>query len=465
MALRVLLHVPGGCRLRCVRAGCCPAVEARTTAVQCHGRPNRSESRGQPVQTQQRQGREPGPFLQALGGRAERPGGGCGAAGVRAGSERRRGGRPAEAGPAPSARGARRAAADAASPQPQEPTDSGSGRAAHRGSGPEPDRAGDPARQGHRLREALIDRADDAPADGSPPSGDASTREDAYAESDRLHYRLAALAARYVWGRLREGDCIGIGGGRAPTYVTEWLEQLAVEEWRQERIDVVSLAARLSEKEWGTGDVERKFDADDLLDRLGNSLAKDFKAWPVEFALASHPQREAPDITAARAPQLIGDLWEGPRVPDIAVFGVGVVSTGYPPLESQSTYTKGIETILEELKRRIGDAPTGPMLGDVCNHFWVLGERTEAGFRALDDIAQRLNNICISIPPSKLDKAADKILVAGGEQKYPAVRMLLSGPGNTVVRPTVLATDEKTALRLLADLEGAPGRQGQGSAR
>jgi DNA-binding transcriptional regulator LsrR (DeoR family) len=315
------------------------------------------------------------------------------------------------------------------------------------------------------LREALIDRADDAPADGSPPSGDASTREDAYAESDRLHYRLAALAARYVWGRLREGDCIGIGGGRAPTYVTEWLEQLAVEEWRQERIDVVSLAARLSEKEWGTGDVERKFDADDLLDRLGNSLAKDFKAWPVEFALASHPQREAPDIIAARAPQLIGDLWEGPRVPDIAVFGVGVVSTGYPPLESQSTYTKGIETILEELKRRIDDAPTGPMLGDVCNHFWVLGERTEAGFRALDDIAQRLNNICISIPPSKLDKAADKILVAGGEQKYPAVRMLLSGPGNTVVRPTVLATDEKTALRLLADLEGAPGRQGQGSAR
>src|SRR6266545_3063874 len=292
------------------------------------------------------------------------------------------------------------------------------------------------------LREALIDRADDAPADGSPPSGDASTREDAYAESDRLHYRLAALAARYVWGRLREGDCIGIGGGRAPTYVTEWLE-----------------------KEWGTGDVERKFDADDLLDRLGNSLAKDFKAWPVEFALASHPQREAPDIIAARAPQLIGDLWEGPRVPDIAVFGVGVVSTGYPPLESQSTYTKGIETILEELKRRIDDAPTGPMLGDVCNHFWVLGERTEAGFRALDAIAQRLNNICISIPPSKLDKAADKILVAGGEQKYPAVRMLLSGPGNTVVRPTVLATDEKTALRLLADLEGAPGRQGQGSAR
>jgi DNA-binding transcriptional regulator LsrR (DeoR family) len=282
-------------------------------------------------------------------------------------------------------------------------------------------------------------------------SSDEGQRRQAYVDSDRLHGRLGWLAAQHVWARIQEGDCIAVSGGRAPAYTVETLKRMVGAQWRLGRIQVVSLSARFGEKEWGTDDVERKFDADDLLDRLGGSLAKEYQPWPVEFALASQPTREARDIIAKRAPQFADEPWGEPPLPDIALFGVSVVHAGHPLLApSSKAYTKGIERILNDVKQqRRGDA----FLADVCNYYWVAGEEEAENFQEQRRNAQRLNEVCIAISPAKLDQAKEKVLVAGGAQKYPAILALLKGDG-ALFKPTTLVTDQAIAERLITALSG-----------
>jgi DNA-binding transcriptional regulator LsrR (DeoR family) len=301
------------------------------------------------------------------------------------------------------------------------------------------------------LRSVLLTRSE-LSSEKDYASRDDRQRRQAYSDSDRLHRRLGGLAAQHVWARIKEGDCVAIGGGRAPAHTVETLERMVGQQWRLDRIQVVSLSARFGEKEWGTDDVQRKLDADDLLDRLGRSLAKDYQPWPVEFALASQPSREAPDIIAKRAPQLADEPWGEPPRPDIALFGVSVVHAGHPLLApSSKAYTKGIEPILDDVRRQLGGEA---FLADVCNVHWVAGERTSDNFGEQARIARRLNQVCIAISPNKLDQAEEKILVAGGAQKYPAILGLLKDDGD-LPKPTTLVTDQAIAERLVRALRTA----------
>jgi len=213
----------------------------------------------------------------------------------------------------------------------------------------------------------------------------------------------------------------------------------------------VSLAARVGEQEWGTSRFVA--DADDLIGRLGKALAEHYDAQPVVVALAQGLEREAPDLVERKAPQLTGDTWEGHLAPDIAVFGAGVLSTGYPLLRSETTtFIKGIAGILKELDQHLQTGWQSAMLADVCNHYWVVGDPAADSFKDLSDIARRLNEACVSIKPRKLNYAQEKVLVAGGAQKYPAVLSVLKDGVEGVLRPTTLVTDEAIARRLLRDM-------------
>jgi DNA-binding transcriptional regulator LsrR (DeoR family) len=304
------------------------------------------------------------------------------------------------------------------------------------------------------LRTVLLTRSE-LSSEKDYASSDERQRRQAYSDSDRLHRRLGGLAAQHVWARIQDGNCIAVAGGRAPAYTVETLERMVGAQWRLGRIQVVSLSARFGEKEWGTDDAQRKFDADDLLDRLGGSLAKDYQPWPVEFALASQPEREAPDIIAKRAPQLAEGPWGEPPLPDIALFGVSVVHAGHPLLAPPNkAYTKGIEPILEDMRQQLGGEA---FIADVCTYHWVAGEETSSNFREQSSIASRLNEVCIAISPNKLDQAKEKILVAGGAQKYPAILALLKSDSD-LPRPTTLVTDQAIAERLIRALPGARSR-------
>jgi DNA-binding transcriptional regulator LsrR (DeoR family) len=287
-------------------------------------------------------------------------------------------------------------------------------------------------------------------------------RRHAYEEDNRLHQRLGTLAAQYVWGRIRSGDCIAIGGGRAPTYTTDWLEKLIGPQWQLDYVEVVSLAARLAENEWTADETEELaetraggFDADDLIGRIGKALAKDYKPWAAGFTLASRAEKAAPSVVKETAPQLVGEDWEAPPpVPRIALFGVGVVKFGYPPLRRPSMYTKGIESILQDLREHMDKLGGDAVLADVCNHFFAVGRSTEPNFTQMRDFARRLNEVCLSIDPAKLNRADDKVLVAGGSLKYPAILALVKG-SSTTLKPSTLITDQRTASDLLRDIRSS----------
>jgi len=278
-------------------------------------------------------------------------------------------------------------------------------------------------------------------------SSDEVLRRRAYVDSDQLHYRLGRLAAQHVWDRMREGDILAVGGGRAPGNTVEWLERMVQPEWHLNYVEAVSLCARFGEKEWGTVEVQRKLDADDLADRLAKIVANDYKAWPVEFALASQPTREDPEIIAKRAPQIVGETWEEPTTPDLAIFGVSTVIEGHPLL-TRNAFTKGIEPILQRARQQLSGRAR---LADVCNYYWVVGDKRDDNYAEQCRIAEALNKVCIAIAPSKLALVKDKVLVAGGAQKYPAILSLLEG-GDHLPKPTTLVTDQAIAERLLSAL-------------
>jgi DNA-binding transcriptional regulator LsrR (DeoR family) len=281
-------------------------------------------------------------------------------------------------------------------------------------------------------------------------SSDELLRRRAYMDSDQLHYRLGRLAAQHLWDRVRDGDVLAVGGGRAPGNTVEWLERMVQPEWRLDYVEAVSLAARFGEKQWGKDDLRPKLDADDLADRLGRIVAKEYQAWPVEFALASQPTRDEPELIAKRAPQMVGETWEEPETPDLAVFGVSTVIEGHPLL-TPNAFTKGIEPILERARQQLSGKAR---IANICNYYWVVGDKRDDNYAEQCRIAEALNEVCIAIAPSKLALVEDKVLVAGGLQKYQAILSLLE-EGDHLPKPTTLVTDQAIAERLLSALRGS----------
>ena len=74
----------------------------------------------------------------------------------------------------------------------------------------------------------------------------------------------------------------------------------------------------------------------------------------------------------------------------------------------------------------------------------------------VEKILKELNTKTIAVPLDKLNKIKEKVLVAGGAQKYRGLYSVLKESREFELELTGLITDEVSARRLITELEGNP---------
>lgn len=304
----------------------------------------------------------------------------------------------------------------------------------------------------------VVSRA--ANTDNGYGSSDHSVRARAFVESDKLHDQLAKVAARHLWGSLRDGDSIAVGDGRATDSIAEALSEITRSEPRQfVGLSVYSLAG--SGHVWAWAEKGGAIlDADNVANKFATVLgvkATDIHLVRLPVALGESQQ----DLILSAAPHLVGGVQPGGstdswRPFDVAIFGLGVLNTGHHLLLYEGPWTDAIREEITEVKRLNSELherglPTSAIAG-ICNHFFSICDSsfpTEIRQR-VEDIVTRLNSKTVSVGLPNLSKCRHRILVAGGLQKYPGLKALLIGDA-AMLRPTVFVTDEITARSLLQD--------------
>lgn len=313
----------------------------------------------------------------------------------------------------------------------------------------------------------VVTRAESS--DNGYGSTDHNVRARAFVESDKLHDQLAKVAARHLWGSLRDGDSIAVGDGRATDSVAEALGEITRSEPRRfVGLSVYSLAGSGHVWAWA----ERGgaiLDADNVTNKLATVLgvkATDIHLVRLPVALGDSQQ----DLILSAAPHLAGGVQPGGsadswRPFDVAVFGLGVLNTGHHLLLYEGPWIDAISEEIKEVKRLNDELherglPTSAIAG-ICNQFFSICDSTfpiEIRQR-VEDIVVRLNSKTVSVGLARLSRCRHRILVAGGLQKYPGLKAMLIGDA-TVLRPTVFVTDEITARSLLQDSLIAQNRSG-----
>ncbi|GEM_PF-2066318 len=274
-------------------------------------------------------------------------------------------------------------------------------------------------------------------------------RRVAFAESDQLHRVLGRTAARYFWDRLRQGDKIALGGGRAIGFMVDALDGIAQEEPKGfGDILIESLVGSMII--WPWAERQANLDSDAVAVRLAEVLGVPQKHVSlVHLPIALESGRE---VIRAIAPQIADVTYE--FVPDLAFFGLGVLNSGHSLLQDTGPQSHAIREELEELRTRIlPEAPT--VIAEICNrYFWIGDGNTQTEVReTVERILQGLNNKTIAIPLDKLNKAKEKVLVAGGAQKYAGLLRLLQRDNGLGLQLTGLITDEVSCRRLLEGLQ------------
>jgi len=84
---------------------------------------------------------------------------------------------------------------------------------------------------------------------------------------------------------------------------------------------------------------------------------------------------------------------------------------------------------------------------DVCEHYLVSDDVPTALRPVVEGVVERLNDRVVAVAPGILARTRERVLVAGGRYKLPAVLATLTAV--PAMRPTTLVTDEWTARRLL----------------
>ena len=188
-------------------------------------------------------------------------------------------------------------------------------------------------------------------------------------------------------------------------------------------------------------------------DHNAEGLARHLRAGPddwghvtaVHLPIFVPSERDA--VLGIVAPHLLDPPPSGPPLDlDIALYGCGVLSPGHHAVAFRSRATDAVQDELDVLARQVWpDIPAAVI--DVCEHY-LVGDDVPAALRpVVEGVVARLNERVVAVAPAILARARERILVAGGRYKFPAVLATL-----TVVpamRPTTLVTDEATARRLL----------------
>lgn len=259
-----------------------------------------------------------------------------------------------------------------------------------------------------------------------------------------VNYAIAEAAAHFLWDRIRDGDGIAVGAGRAVRYTVEAMGSFAkARPCSFSELEIISLT--------GTPPVRRDpfdLDSDSIASQLGFFLdVPGPRVHRVDFRYVAMDPRSA-----------LSDDWSRRRVPDLAVFGLGVLDRRHHLIVADRTDPRlaPVRSLLDRLESEVLSSSCSAII-DVYDTFWVRHGALEL---RLEEIAIRLvdelNGMIVAMPRSKLDQAHEKVLVVGGELKYPGILAYLRQRGAIGLRATVLVTDSVTASRLIDDLEAEP---------
>ena len=292
------------------------------------------------------------------------------------------------------------------------------------------------------LRRAVVVEADDL-VDREMSGSRSDDR--AALNSDKLHLRLAHPAAQILWHSLRPGDRIGVGAGRGVGFTIDALERIVPDKSAFADYQVYSLAGGMMRVPWAYP-VEN-IDADTNAGKLARSLGAKDQDWNnvMPVLLPIFVSRRRDEIIRDHAPHLLDDS-EGSGSLDIAVYGCGVLDEHHHLLRVPSPETRPVKAELDDVRGVLKNNSSVAPIIDICDRFWT--STTDPSARSeTDDIVDKLNGHVVTVDPSKLGRSRERLVVAGGQQKFNALEgLLLSVPE---VRPTTLVTDSWTARRLL----------------
>jgi DNA-binding transcriptional regulator LsrR (DeoR family) len=269
-----------------------------------------------------------------------------------------------------------------------------------------------------------------------------------------LHDQLGRAAAERLLIIARAEDRIAVCSGRGVGYTVEHVarrpQHLRAQPSKNgDRAgEVVSLAGGIFLKAWEQGPGLQHLDnADHNAERLAETLGRQAQLCAARAYRGSKDDR---DLTIAMDAHHLTDA--GTAI-DIALYGAGVVDEGHYLLRiTDDPQARAIEPERTALRQLLADARHHGTIVDHCEHFYGVAGALPADPRVYA-LARSLNEKIVAASPDVIERARERMLVAGGRQKRKALMPLGSddwrGP-----RPTTLVTDRATALALLGEHEG-----------
>jgi len=293
----------------------------------------------------------------------------------------------------------------------------------------------------------------------NPPVAEVDSAEAHAAHSVELHRQLANAAAWFLWDHLRNGDRIAVGPGRGVRFTVDALSER--KDARPRSFSGQSVVSTMGNPIVPSDRPLNVFEADAIAAALGSVLGVEGTRIK-RVGLPYVANRPAAQLRAL-GNRLMDRAWDKDGIPDIAIIGLGVLHPRHHLLASWRTdeQLRPVHRILEQIEETVLPA-CKTAIADVGDRFWLRqgaldGERAETARR----LVEALNSKIVAVPPAKLDQTWEKVLVAGGAAKYPAmlsyVRQLHTN--EVGVQATVLVTDATTARQVVDDLN-APADDG-----
>jgi DNA-binding transcriptional regulator LsrR (DeoR family) len=268
-------------------------------------------------------------------------------------------------------------------------------------------------------------------------------------ESNELHSILGAAAASYIWGNLREGDRVAVGGGRGSAHTIAALGRIVPASYAADH-GVLSLS--------GTRMSSRRASGVDIPGAEADYSASNLAALLIKGNLDGN------NVKLCRLPGFIGDRHRDSmvnrfashlrRVPskpldaDVAVFGGGVIDDAHELMLVPDPQNDEIKDELAKIRGLVEDDCPAPVV-NFCDVFYAGPDIPARRRKQIARVVDGLNRKVVTVTPEKLQPVHEKILVAGGRQKLPALRLLARDDWEGI-KPTTLVTDNATARHLLA---------------
>lgn len=306
------------------------------------------------------------------------------------------------------------------------------------------------------LREAIVVQPSDA------VQGELEERR----REDLLHQDLAKCAADYLRSIFRDGDHIGVGGGRGAFYTTRYLLDTYAP-LPMTSIKITALAGGMATTSWTEEDEQdtENLDPDDVAQKLAMCFKNPTL---VQLDLPCTYENAAQRLQEERGhwEPISYKRWEAVHredpshntvIPNIALIGLGSLAVGHRFLDEGVFQLSVVETRLQELKKLIKDISGYFPIADLLN-FLILADpapRSPQGIppppsklEKIQHLIQAINKDIMSVRPEQLSWVRDVIVaVAGGSFKLDSIWNILHQ--RLFEDRLCLSTDGDTALTLL----------------